>query len=79
MSKLLFPILAIVVCVLAVFWMFGADQLYQYGVDQGINTGNNSHLFSLWTTGVQIPNWLWYGAAIVCLLVGVVKLFSMTT
>lgn len=69
--------MAIVICVFAVFWIFGTDQLYQYGVDQGINTGNSSQLFTLWGTLSQLPNWLWYGGAVICLLIGVVKLFSM--
>jgi TM2 domain-containing membrane protein YozV len=77
MGNLLFPIAAIIICVFAVFYIFGTDQLYQYGVDQGINTGNNSHMFSFWTTLSQLPNYLWYGGAAICVLIGVVKLFGM--
>jgi hypothetical protein len=68
--KLLFPILAIVICVFAAVYMFAQDQLYQYGIDQGIDAGDNSHLFSIWTTLSQMPTWLWYGAAVICVLVG---------
>lgn len=71
--KLLFPILAIVICVFAAVYMFAQDQLYQYGVDQGINTGNSSQLFTVWTTLSQMPNWLWYGGAVLCILIGIIS------
>jgi signal transduction histidine kinase len=74
--KIGFAILAIIVVLLAVFWVVGANDLYQYGVDTGANTGEYAQQFNLFTLLIQIPGWLWYGAAIALLIVALVKVFQ---
>jgi hypothetical protein len=74
--KLLFPIIAIALLVVAVYYMFGMNTLYLYGIEQNLNTGDTSTLFSIWSMLSQIPNYFWYGAAVICILIAVIQVFN---
>ena len=73
--KLLLPILGIIIIVVAVFWIFSTNQLYVYGTSQGMNNSSNSQSFNLWQTLATLPTFVYYGAAMICIVAGIIKMF----